>query len=87
MVEALIEAGLPLEDPVTTGETPLVLAVTNNPNLEVAERLVELGADTSVSGEGGQLVGALSAARIARGAPPLRRIDEETTQRILESLW
>lgn len=86
MVEVLVEAGLPLEEPVTTGETPLVLAVTNNPNLEVAERLVELGADTSASGEGGQLVGALLQARVARGAPVFRRIDEETTQRILEAL-
>lgn len=86
MVEVLIEAGLPLEEPVTTGETPLVLAVTNNPNLEVAERLVELGADTSVSGEDGQLVGALAEARVAQGAPVFRRIDAETTQRILEAL-
>ncbi len=87
MVGLLVEAGLSLEEAVTTGETPLVLAVEYNPNLEVAERLVQLGADISVSGEGGQLVGTLAAARIARGAPPLRRIDEETTQRILESLW
>jgi hypothetical protein len=86
MVGLLVEAGLPLEEPITTGETPLVLAVMNNPNLEVAERMVELGADTSVSGEGGQLVGALAQSRVTQGAPVFRRIDDDTTARIISLL-
>lgn len=85
VLDVLLSAGLPLEDRVTTGETALLLAVSENPNLEVAERLAALGADTSVSNENGQSLQAIAQARRMDTAKPIRWIDDESYERALSS--
>lgn len=81
VLDVLLSAGLPLEDRVTTGETALLLAVSENPNLEVAERLAALGADTTVSNENGQSLQAIAEARRMDTAKPIRWIDDESYER------
>jgi len=85
VLDVLLSAGLPLEDRVTTGETALLLAVSENPNLEVAERLAALGADTTVSNENGQSLQAIAEARRMDTAKPIRWIDDESYARAVRS--
>lgn len=51
--EALVRAGAKLETPTSTGETAIILAASENRNMEMVERLGKLGADTSVYDENG----------------------------------
>jgi multidrug efflux pump subunit AcrA (membrane-fusion protein) len=51
--EALVRAGAKLETPTSTGETAIILAASENRNMEVVERLAKLGSDTSVYDENG----------------------------------
>lgn len=86
VVEALVRAGMPLEARITTGETAILLAASENSNLEVAERLGNLGADTSVYNDRGQPVRAIAERRTGGAFPLLTPITPEVHARILEAL-
>jgi hypothetical protein len=48
VINTLLDAGMDIEAKTENGYTPLLLAATDNRNLEVVDRLAELGADKGV---------------------------------------
>lgn len=85
VVQALVEGGIDIESKIVMGDTPLIAAALENPNLEVVQRLVTLGADKSVySSEDGRSVQGIVKARLAQGG--FRRLTEEMEAEVVEGL-
>ena len=63
-LEALLEAGLPLEAATSTGATAALLAASQNPNMEVIERLARHGADLTIVGHDDQTALAIAEQRL-----------------------
>ena len=87
VVEALIKGGLDIESKISAGDTPLVIAAANTSNLEVAQRLVELGADKNVySSENGRTPHGIVASRLSERDERIRKISEKLEYDVLRIL-
>jgi ankyrin repeat protein len=87
VVEALIKGGLDIESKISAGDTPLVIAAANTSNLEVVQRLVELGAEKNVySSENGRTPHGIVAGRLNERDGKIKKISEELELNILISL-
>lgn len=86
MIDVLLDAGLSVEGPIQNGYTPLLLAASDNRNLEVVERLIERGADVSVYDDKGKSVKAVVQDRIDGVGDIYVRISDELNKRILNKL-
>lgn len=85
--EELVKLGLPLEDQTENDYSPLLLAITENRNLEVAQKLIDLGARTDGYGENGQSAYALADLRINNSnSTEYLKISDELDQKLLDSL-
>jgi ankyrin repeat protein len=84
VVEALIKGGLDIESKISAGDTPLVIAAANTSNLEVVQRLVELGADKNVhSSENGRTPHGIVASRLSEHDGRIRKISDEFEVKVL----
>ncbi len=86
MVETLVNAGLPLEGLTENEYTPLLLALTDNRNLEVAERLANLGANTKAYDEQGRNAYTLAKIRMDGEGDDYVMISEAVNERILRKM-
>jgi hypothetical protein len=87
VVEALIKGGLDIESKISAGDTPLVIAAANTANLEVVQRLVELGADKNVySSENGRTPHGIVASRLSERDGRIRKISDEFNAEVLRGL-
>jgi hypothetical protein len=87
VVEALIKGGLDIESKISAGDTPLVIAAANTSNLEVVQRLVELGADKNVySSENGRTPHGIVASRLSERDGRVRNISDEFNAEVLRML-
>jgi ankyrin repeat protein len=87
VVEALIKGGFDIEGKMSTGDTPLVIAAANTSNLEVVQRLVELGADKNVySSENGRTPHGIVAGRLSERDGRVRKISNAFEADILMAL-
>lgn len=84
--ETLIQAGLPLEGKTSNDYTPLLLAASDNKNLEVVLRLAQLGADTGVYDQKGTDVRGVVINRIEGDGDLYTMITPEFNQRVLDAL-
>jgi hypothetical protein len=66
--------------------TPLLLACSDNQNLEVAERLAGLGADTAAYSPDGLTAHGICSARVRGEGDDYIRISEEVDARVLAVL-
>lgn len=85
-VEVLVKAGMPLEAQTENEYTPLLLAITENRNLEVAERLADLGADTKAYDEDGKNVHTLAQMRMNGEGSLYMQISDVVDERILRKM-
>jgi ankyrin repeat protein len=87
VVEALIKGGLDIESKISAGDTPLVIAAANTANLEVVQRLVELGAEKNVySSENGRTPHGIVASRLSERDGRIRKISDEFNSEVLRML-
>lgn len=86
VIDVLLDAGFSIEGPTSNGYTPLVLAASDNPNFEVAERLAALGADRSAYDEKGRTAKALIEDRINGNGDVYVKISNEVNERVLDRL-
>ncbi|MFK5979465.1 MAG: ankyrin repeat domain-containing protein [Rhizobiaceae bacterium] len=84
--EALIHAGLPLEGKTSNDYTALLLAASDNTNLEVVERLAQLGADLGVYDQGGTDAQGIVRNRIQGDGDLYTSVTPEFNERVLMSL-
>ncbi|HBS27232.1 MAG TPA: hypothetical protein DD827_08940 [Gammaproteobacteria bacterium] len=84
--EALVHAGLPLEGKTTNDYTALLLAASDNKNLEVVERLAQLGADLGVYDQKGTDVRGVVLNRIEGDGDLYTIITREFNERVLGAL-
>lgn len=84
--DVLVKAGMPLESLTENDYTPLLLAITENKNLEVAERLADLGADTKAYDEQGRSVYALAQIRMRHDGSDYLKISDAVNERILRKM-
>jgi hypothetical protein len=84
--EVLVRAGIPLEQETENDYTPLLIAITENPNLEVAEKLAELGANTKAYDENGIAVYNLAKKRINGEGRQYISISDTVNERILKKM-
>lgn len=84
--EVLVKAGTPLEAQTENEYTPLLLAITENTNLEVAERLADLGADTKAYDERGRNVHTLAEMRMNGEGSLYVQISDVVDERILRKM-
>ena len=84
--EALVSAGLPLEGKTTNDYTALLLAATDNTNLEVVERLSQLGADLGVYDQSGTNAQGIIRNRISGVGDRFTPVTPEFSERVLEAL-
>ena len=84
--EVLVKAGMPLEKQTENEYTSLLLAITENQNLEVAERLADLGADTKAYGERGRNVHTLAEMRMNGEGSLYVQISDVVDERILRKM-
>lgn len=85
-VEVLVQAGMPLEAQTENEYTALLLAITENRNLEVAERLADLGADTKAYDEAGRNAYKLAEIRMRGEGSDYVRISDVVDDRILRKM-
>jgi hypothetical protein len=87
VVEALVKGGFDIEGETGAGDTPLVAAALNTRNLEVVQRLVELGADkTAYAAENGLTAHGIVSGRLEQRDRTLRRISEAYERATLQEL-
>lgn len=86
IIDVLIAAGLPLEDRLVNGDTPLLIASEENTNLEVAERLAQLGADVSVFNADGVTAQGFITQRIENRGNRFDEISDEVSERVLQAV-
>ena len=86
VIDVLIAAGLPLEDRLLNGDTPLLLASEENTNLEVAERLAQLGADVSVFNKDGITAEGFITQRLEKRGMRFDEISDEVNERVLQAV-
>lgn len=84
--DVLVKAGMPLEAQTENEYTPLLLAITENPNLEVAERLADLGADTKAYDERGRNAHTLAEIRMRGSGSAYVKISDVVNDRILRKM-
>lgn len=84
--EALVHAGLPLEGKTSNDYTPLLLAASDNKNLEVVMRLAQLGADTGAYDQNGKNAQGIVRNRIAGDGDRYTPVTPEFNQRVLRAL-
>jgi len=84
--EALIIAGLPLEGKTTNDYTALLLAASDNKNLEVVERLAQLGADLEVYDQSGTTAQGIVRNRIEGDGDRYTPVTPEFNERVLSAL-
>lgn len=84
--DILIKAGMPLEGLTENDYTPLLLAITENKNLEVAERLADLGADTKAYDKQGRNVYALAQIRMRHDGSDYLKNSDTVNERILRKM-
>ena len=85
-VEVLVKAGMPLEAQTENEYTPLLLAITENRNFEVAERLADLGADTKAYDERGRNVHTLAEMRMNGEGSLYVKISDIVDERVLRKM-
>ena len=85
-IRSLVQAGLPLEGKSENDYTALLLAASDNPNLEVAEELAKLGADTSFTDPEGRTAHRLVQLRIDGEGDRYVKISDAVDERVLEAL-
>jgi ankyrin repeat protein len=87
VVEALIKGGLDIESKIYAGDTPLVIAAANTANLEVVQRLVELGADKNVYlSENGRTPHGIVTRRVSQRDGRMGKISDEFEVEVLKML-
>jgi actin-related protein len=87
VVAALVKGGFDIESKTTTGDTPLLIAAVESPNLEVVQRLVELGADKGVYlSEDGRTVHAIVESRVTQRDQRIRKISDDFEAELLSAL-
>lgn len=86
VAQALVQAGLPIEEETENGYTAVLLATTENPNFEVAERLAEQGANTKVEDENYHSVHWLAERRMRGQGTPYRLVTPTFNERVLRVL-
>ena len=86
VINALLDAGMDIEAKTENGYTPLLLAATDNRNLEVVGRLAELGADKSVYDDKGRAALKIVEARITGSGNEYLKISNEFNTHTLISL-
>jgi hypothetical protein len=84
--EALVNAGLPIEGKTSNDYTALVLAASDNTNLEVVERLAQLGADLGVYDQSGTNAQGIVRNRIEGDGDQYTLVTPEFNERVLERL-
>ena len=84
--EVLVKAGMPLEAQTENEYTPLLLAITENTNIEVDERLADLGADTKAYDERGRNVHTLAKMRMNGEGSLYVKISDVVDERILRKI-
>lgn len=84
--EVLVKAGMPLEAQTENEYTPLLLAITENQNFEVAERLADLGADTKAYDEQGKNVHTLAEMRMNGEGSLYKQISDVVDERVLRKM-
>ena len=82
-VEILVNAGLPLEGKTTNDYTALLLAASDNTNLEMAERLAQLGADLGVYDQSGTDARGIVRNRIEGDGDRYTLVTPEFNERVL----
>lgn len=86
VIDVLINAGLPLEERLLNGDTPLLLASEENTNIEVVERLVEFGADVSVFNADGITPLGFITQRLGNRGKRFNEISDEVNERVLQAV-
>lgn len=86
VIDVLITAGLPLEERLVNGDTPLLIASEENTNLEVVERLAQLGADVSVFNKDGITPEGFITQRIQNRGKRFDEISDEVNERVLQAV-
>jgi hypothetical protein len=86
VIDVLINAGLPLEDRMVKGNTPLLMASEDNTNIEVAGRLVELGADVSSFNDDGITPEGFITQRLGNRGKRFTKISDEVNERVLQAV-
>ena len=84
--EALVSAGLPLEGKTSNNYTAILLAASDNTNLEVVERLAQLGADVGVYDQNGSNVRGVVLNRIEGDGDLYTIVTPEFNERVLGAL-
>jgi ankyrin repeat protein len=86
-VEALIRGGFDIEGKTSTGDTPLIVAAVETSNLEIVQRLVELGADKSAYfSEDGRTPHGIVVGRLSERNGRIRKISNAFEADILMAL-
>ena len=86
VINALLDIGMEIEAKTENGYTPLLLAATDNRNLEVVGRLAELGADKSGYDAKGLTALKIVEARTLGEGGEYVKISEETIFRIIHQI-
>lgn len=86
-IEALVKAGINIDSKITDAQTALLLAAEHNQNLEVAEKLAEIGADSEVYNKDGFTAHKIVKMRIEGDLnKQYIKISDEVNDRILKVL-
>lgn len=86
VIDVLLEVGISIDSKINNGFTPLLLAATDNRNLEVAERLAVKGADKGAYDSKGRTVLKIIAARIRGVGDEYFKISMGTNGRVMNLL-
>ena len=86
IIDVLIAAGVDIESRMIQGDTPLLVASEENTNLEVAGRLVELGAVVSVFNADGVTPEGFITQRIGNRGKRFTEISDEVNDRVLQAV-
>ena len=86
VIDVLVEAGLPIDNLTENKATPLIIASAQGPNLEVAGRLADLGADVRVYGPDGSTPYRFIEERIRGRGERYNKINDEVNEAVLAKL-
>ena len=86
MIDALLSAGMDIDAKTENGYTPLILAASDNKNLEVVEQLALKGSDKTAYDQKGRTALKIIEARIRGDGDEYVRISDSVNERILGEL-